>query len=577
MASDHRQRHCFYQQRREIKREIWKACAGSLIQTSMVNSIVYYFPEGHIQQASSPVSISGVMNLKNYYVCRVLELSFLADPDTDEVFVKYRLQPLENITNFVLQNSEKNNVVENKKNDVVSFAKVLTPSDANNGGGFSVPRFCADKIFPPLDFTADPPVQKITITDMHGEGWDFRHIYRGTPRRHLLTTGWSKFVNSKKLIAGDSVVFIMDESNGGLFVGIRRAVKMSNEDVSGWGLIPKPPSTSGSGGGFSRAHRGRVPAEAIVEAVQKAENGMEFEVVYYPRAGLPEFVIGVEKVQMYQWDIGMRVKMAQESEDGSRLTWYNGTVSGFLCNKNPALGGPLWRVLKVTWDEPEILQNMTNVSPWQVEFIAPAPPIHAPLPPMKRLKGVQDSELLADREGDLPLPPMSFSSMMGHVNPPYFSHETFPAGMQGARQIPFLLTSLPNINNDSTHKGCPDDKVDSTMQKTEAVSTDLNIGSIPSETPSPDSQNSVHFFSMAATKPRSCNGTKIGSTSFHLFGAFIQVEPRLANTNDISTEYDDSSTKCARNDVDKSLLDPDKKSDDGLSAQRSSGVDGDAL
>ncbi|KAI4994979.1 hypothetical protein ZWY2020_034882 [Hordeum vulgare] len=36
----------------------------------------------------------------------------------------------------------------------------------------------------------------------------FRHIYRGTPLRHLLTTGWSNFVNEKKLLAGDSIVFL---------------------------------------------------------------------------------------------------------------------------------------------------------------------------------------------------------------------------------------------------------------------------------------------------------------------------------------------------------------------------------
>lgn len=30
----------------------------------------------------------------------------------------------------------------------------------------------------------------------------------GQPRRHLLTTGWSTFVTSKRLVAGDSFVFL---------------------------------------------------------------------------------------------------------------------------------------------------------------------------------------------------------------------------------------------------------------------------------------------------------------------------------------------------------------------------------
>lgn len=32
--------------------------------------------------------------------------------------------------------------------------------------------------------------------------------YIGQPRRHLLTTGWSTFVTSKRLVAGDAFVFL---------------------------------------------------------------------------------------------------------------------------------------------------------------------------------------------------------------------------------------------------------------------------------------------------------------------------------------------------------------------------------
>ncbi|KAJ7957850.1 Auxin response factor [Quillaja saponaria] len=38
--------------------------------------------------------------------------------------------------------------------------------------------------------------------------WTFRHIYRGQPKRHLLTTGWSLFVASKRLKTGEAVLFI---------------------------------------------------------------------------------------------------------------------------------------------------------------------------------------------------------------------------------------------------------------------------------------------------------------------------------------------------------------------------------
>nr|GEZ92558.1 auxin response factor 18 [Tanacetum cinerariifolium] len=77
--------------------------------------------------------------------------------------------------------------------------------------------------------------------DVHGEIWKFRHIYRGMPRIHLLTTGWSSFVNHKKLFAGDSIVFLRTE-NGEIFVGIRRAKRRGvygPESQSGCNSYPK--------------------------------------------------------------------------------------------------------------------------------------------------------------------------------------------------------------------------------------------------------------------------------------------------------------------------------------------------
>ncbi|BFG31851.1 hypothetical protein CerSpe_181250 [Prunus speciosa] len=80
---------------RPIDPKIWRTCAGNSVQIPILHSRVYYFPQGHLEQYSS---------------------------STDET------------------------------DKVVSFAKILTPSDANNGGGFSVPRFCADSIFPALNY-----------------------------------------------------------------------------------------------------------------------------------------------------------------------------------------------------------------------------------------------------------------------------------------------------------------------------------------------------------------------------------------------------------------------------------------
>lgn len=85
------------------------------------------------------------------------------------------------------------------------------------------------------DYRQQRPSQELVAKDLHGIEWKFRHIYRGTtdcyswilidwqnalggfiellqiagqPRRHLLTTGWSAFVNRKKLVSGDAVLFL---------------------------------------------------------------------------------------------------------------------------------------------------------------------------------------------------------------------------------------------------------------------------------------------------------------------------------------------------------------------------------
>jgi hypothetical protein len=342
---------------------IWRACAGSSVQIPTINSRVYYFPQGHLEQSSSstaphPPFLSNLALSKPLISCQISAVDFLADPVTDEVFIRLLLLPLNNHScNLPLSFLEPSrsegggvNDVDDDENKILAFAKILTPSDANNGGGFSVPRFCADSIFPPLNYQAEPPVQTLTVTDIHGISWDFRHIYRGTPRRHLLTTGWSKFVNNKKLIAGDSVVF-MRNLKGEMFIGVRRAVRLNNsarwrEQIAGGGGEGKVKVEEG----FSMSGRGRLSQEAVAEAVEMAAKGLPFDVVYYPRAGwYSDFVVRAEAVEAALgvfWTAGMRVKMAMETEDSSRMTWFQGTVSGTGLPDSGAWRGSPWRMLQ---------------------------------------------------------------------------------------------------------------------------------------------------------------------------------------------------------------------------------------
>ncbi|GJW71605.1 auxin response factor 16-like protein [Tanacetum coccineum] len=226
--------------------QLWHACAGGMVQMPELNSKIFYFPQGHAEHAGGASTISsaaGFPRVRPYILCAVSAVNFMADTETDEVYAKIGLVPLKNNNENDCDNTNDGFLgFDHNKNEnqdkPTSFAKTLTQSDANNGGGFSVPRYCAETIFPRLDYTAEPPVQTVVAKDVHGKLWKFRHIYRGTPRRHLLTTGWSNFVNQKKLVAGDSIVFLRAD-NGDLCVGIRRAKRgigrgFLDSNCSGW-------------------------------------------------------------------------------------------------------------------------------------------------------------------------------------------------------------------------------------------------------------------------------------------------------------------------------------------------------
>nr|ALX38324.1 auxin response factor 16 [Populus tomentosa] len=455
--------------------QLWHACAGGMVQMPAVNSKVFYFPQGQAEHACEPVDFRNLPRV-SHILCRVSDIKFMADPETDEVFAKIRLVPI-NYNELDLNDQEVavNGGMEaaQDSNKPVSFAKTLTQSDANNGGGFSVPRYCAEMIFPRLDYTADPPVQTLLAKDVHGETWKFRHIYRGTPRRHLLTTGWSPFVNHKKLIAGDSVVFFRAE-NGDLCVGVRRAKRASGggpeslwNPAGGSSAVPSGGfgaflredehklmrSGSGNGNGSksneSLMGQGKVRAESVIQAVTLAANGLPFEVVYYPRANTPEFCVKASMVKtamQIRWCSGMRFKMAFETEDSSRISWFMGTVCSVQAADSLWWPHSPWRLLQVTWDEPDLLQNVKRVSPRLVELASNMAAIHFPpfSSPRKKLRLPQHLDFPID--GQFPMPIFSGNFLGPSSSFDCLPHNT-PAGMQGARHAHYgLPLSDPHLN-----------------------------------------------------------------------------------------------------------------------------------
>nr|POE55700.1 brassinosteroid lrr receptor kinase brl3 [Quercus suber] len=99
------------------------------------------------------------------------EEDFLTDLVTEEVFARLLLHPIHAQQNFVDCPSEpsrsQNDIATVGEDKILSFVKILTSSDANNGGGFFVLRFCANSIFPLLNYKAELLVQTLSVTDVH--------------------------------------------------------------------------------------------------------------------------------------------------------------------------------------------------------------------------------------------------------------------------------------------------------------------------------------------------------------------------------------------------------------------------
>ncbi|KAG6507276.1 hypothetical protein ZIOFF_032618 [Zingiber officinale] len=440
--------------------KLWCACAGAMVQMPTVNSKVYYFPQGHAEHAQGVVDF-GTSLIPPLIPCRVVAIKFMADHETDEVFAKIQMNPLRDGEVDYSEDDGLDLKMSGfgSQENHASFAKTLTQSDANNGGGFSVPRYCAETIFPRLDYSADPPVQTVIAKDVHGEAWKFRHIYRGTPRRHLLTTGWSSFVNQKKLVAGDSIVFLRAE-NGDLCVGIRRAriggVGDGPETRVGWTtlggnggpnyggfavflrkeenkLMRSNAGNSGPCGG--RKGRVKVRPDSVFEATNLAANGQPFEVMYYPRDSTPEFCVragAVKAATRIQWYPGMRFKMAFETEDSSRISWFMGTISSIQVADPIRWPNSPWRLLQVSWDEPDLLQNVRRVNPWLVELVSNIPAVRLAnlSPPGKKPRIPQHLNLPFESQFQTSMVPGNTS----------FPRDSAPAAIQGARHMQFGLS-----------------------------------------------------------------------------------------------------------------------------------------
>ncbi|KAG6481081.1 hypothetical protein ZIOFF_057673 [Zingiber officinale] len=374
--------------------ELWHACAGPRIWLPKKGSRVVYLPQGHIEQLENLDGGGGGRicggNLPPHIFCRVVGLKLHADSDTDEVYAQLCLvaesedfeQRLKK--GLVEDNEVEQNVEFGSRPSIPHmFCKTLTASDTSTHGGFSVPRRAAEDCFPPLDYKLQRPSQELVAKDVHGTEWRFRHIYRGKlskssyfetrlslacctvpepskfgasanklcqPRRHLLTTGWSAFVNRKKLILGDAVLFLRG-NDGVLRLGVRRATQ-SKSSINALAHISR-----------------NLNLATLAVVADSVPTRKIFHIYYDPRGSSSGFIVpywAFAKSFNNLISVGMRFRMICESEE-ARDRRSTGLITEINEVDPVRWPGSKWRCLSVSWDDDGEVGRRSRVSPWEIE------------------------------------------------------------------------------------------------------------------------------------------------------------------------------------------------------------------
>ncbi|KAI3799400.1 hypothetical protein L1987_34698 [Smallanthus sonchifolius] len=338
-----------------IHTEHWHACAGPLTTLPNKGNVVVYFPQGHLEQIAShssthfsPIDVPS-LGLPPQIFCKIVDVQLLTNKENDEVYTKLTLFPLPE--GNLPEKEEEGSGVTPTRSTPQMFCKTLTASDTSTHGGFSVPRRAAEDCFPPLDYKQQRPSQELVAKDLHGVEWKFRHIYRGQPRRHLLTTGWSIFVSQKKLVSGDAVLFLRGEG-GELRLGTRRAIRPRK-------ILPD--TTMGNLKSY---------ANTLASVANAVSTNSTFHVFYSPRSSRADFVVPYAKYMKSvsnMISIGARFKM-KFCMDESPERRFSGVVTGVGDIDPYKWADSKWRCLMVRWDEDIGNDHQERISPWEIDL-----------------------------------------------------------------------------------------------------------------------------------------------------------------------------------------------------------------
>ncbi|KAF8101657.1 hypothetical protein N665_0202s0020 [Sinapis alba] len=320
--------------------QLWKLCAGPLFVPPEIGEKVYYFPQGHIEQLVTSIKdglcqLKPIFDIPSKICCNVFSINLKVETNTDEIYAEVSLLPDNSEVEIPFPETENN--IQN----INYFTKVLSASDTRKTGGFVLLKRHAIECLPLLDMSQPTPSQEIIAKDIHGHEWNFKHTLRGTPKRHLFTSGWNEFAKEKKLVAGDSFVFLRGE-NGESRVGIRKAAHQKCNIPSS--VISK-----------QSMHHG-----VVATALDAIKRKCMFVVFYKPRSSqfvvnFNKFIDGVNK----KFSIGSRFSMKFEGKDFneiSRSERFLHSLEGFRMAKSRS---------KINGDA--TIPRPDKVSPWEIE------------------------------------------------------------------------------------------------------------------------------------------------------------------------------------------------------------------
>ncbi|CAI7765819.1 unnamed protein product [Closterium sp. NIES-53] len=326
----------------------------------------------------------------SHMFCRLESLVLQIDVETHELLATMQLQPIQEAEAAEEQAraaragaaASGSRVLYARTEQDRVCCKRLSTSDTSTHGGFSIPRKAAEACLPHLDMTQSVPSQRITATDVLGNQWLFRHVYRGTPKRHLLTTGWSALSATWGLAAGDRIVFLRNR-HGALKVAVRRSeaamaalqaqrqarhAQRCSLDVDHVGG-PAAMAPSAASPGLAEV----ASADAVLAAAARCySRRTAFSVTFHPWVSastpfvipLPDFTRGLHVKAALQ--PGSEVRLTLETDDLATRR-LRGTVLSLHHSPSATWPSSPWRSVQIKWGDTDGAVKPTRLSPWLLD------------------------------------------------------------------------------------------------------------------------------------------------------------------------------------------------------------------